>query len=91
MAGQGNPFYRDHSAGYSSESSGPRNPIPIEENREHLYPVRNEIVNDLRRHTRAYVNNIGGLPIIPILPEENIRRKTALYWKMQYWLEILKN
>ena len=71
----GNPFYRDHSAGYSSESSGPRNPIPVEENREHLYPVRNEIVNDLRRHTRAYVKKIGGLPIIPELPRREYKKK----------------
>ena len=48
MAGRGNPFSREYSTGYSSKSSGPRNPIPEEENREHLYPVRNEIVNDLK-------------------------------------------
>ena len=75
MAGRGNPFSRDYSTGYSSESSGPRNPIPEEVNREHLYPVCNEIVNDLRRHTRAYVKNIGGLPIIPELPRREYKRK----------------
>ena len=74
MAGRGNLFCRDHSAGYSSESSGPRNPIP-EENGEHLYPVRNEIVNDLRRHTRAYVKKIGGLPIIHELPRREYKKK----------------
>ena len=68
MAGRGNLFSRDYSAGYSSESSGPRISIPEEENREHLYPVRNEIVNDLRRHTREYLKKIGGFPIIPELP-----------------------
>ena len=56
MAGRGNPFSREYSIGNSSESSGFRNPIP--EEREHLYSVGNEIVNDLRRHTRAYVKNI---------------------------------
>ena len=75
MAGRGNPFYRDYSTGYNSESSGPRNPIPEEENKEHLYPVRNEIVNDLRRHTRAYVKKIGGLPIIPELPRREYKKK----------------
>ena len=39
-----------------------------EENREHLFVVDNQVVNDLRRHTRAYVKSIGGLPIIPDLP-----------------------
>ena len=75
MASQGNPFYRDHSTGYSSESSGPRNPIPVEENIEHLYPVRKEIVNDLRRHTRVYVKKIGGLPIIPEFPRREYKKK----------------
>ena len=75
MAGRGNPFSRDYSAGYNSESSGPRNPIPEEENREHLYSVGNEIVNDLRRHTREYVKKIGGLPIIPELPRREYKKK----------------
>ena len=75
MAGRGSPFSRDYFNGYSSESSGPRNPIPEEVNREHLYPVRNEIVNDLRRHTRAYVKKIGGLPIIPEFPMREYKRK----------------
>ena len=78
MASRGNPFYREHSVGYSSESSGPLNPIPEEENREHLYPVRNEIVNDLRRHTRLYVKKIGGLQLSPSCLEESTRRKTVL-------------
>ena len=46
-----------------------------EENREHLYPVRNEIVNDLRRHTRAYVKKIIGLPIIHELPRREYKKK----------------
>ena len=57
------------------------NPIPKEKGKENLYSVDNEVVNDLRRHTRAYVKNIGGLLIILSYPEENIRRKTVLYWK----------
>ena len=64
MAGRGNPFSRDHSIGNSSEGSLFPNPIPEEKGREHLYSVDNEVVNDLRRHTRDYVNKIGGLPII---------------------------
>ena len=75
MAGWGNPFSRDYSTGYSSKSSGPHNPIPEEEEREYLYPVRNEIVNDLRRHTRAYVKKIGGFPIIPEFPRREYKKK----------------
>ena len=73
MAGRGNMFSGDYSTGHSSESSGFHNPI-LEE-REHLYSVGNEIVNDLRRHTRAYVEKIGGLPIIPELPRREYKRK----------------
>ena len=74
MAGQGNPFSREFSTGDSSERSGFHNPTP-EENREHLYAVGNELVNNLRRHTRAYVKKIGGLPIIPELPRREYKKK----------------
>ena len=76
MAGRGNPFSREYSIGNSSESSGFHNPIP--EEREHLYFVGNKIVNDLRRHTRAYVKKIGGLPIIPEFPKREYKGKTVL-------------
>ena len=75
MAGRGNPFSRDYSTGNSYESSGLHNPIPEERNREHLYSVGNEVVNDLRRHTRAYVKKIGGFPIIPEFPRREYKRK----------------
>ena len=73
MAGRGNPFSRDYSTGNSYESSGFHNPIPKE--REHLYSIVNEIVNDMRRHTRAYVKKIRGFPIIPELPRREYKRK----------------
>ena len=38
-----------------------------------MYSVNNEVVNDLRRHTRAYVKNIG--PIIPDLPIREYKKK----------------
>ena len=57
MAGRGNPFPRNYSTSDSFESGLFPNPNP-EENREHLFSVNNEVVNDLRRHTRAYVKCI---------------------------------
>ena len=51
------------------------NPIPEEKGREHLYSMDNEVVNDLRRHTRAYMKKIGGLPIIPYLPKREYKNK----------------
>ena len=35
----------------------------------------NKVVNDLRRHTRAYVKETGGLPIIPELPRREYKKK----------------
>ena len=75
MDGRGNPFSQDYSTDNSSESSLFHNPIPEEGGREHLYSVNNEVVNNLRRHTRAYVKNIGGFPIIPELPRREYKRK----------------
>ena len=51
------------------------NPILEDGGREHLYSVNNEVVNDLRRHTRAYVKKIEGLSIIPELPRREYKRK----------------
>ena len=67
MAGRGNPFPRNKSTSDSFESSLFPDPN-IEENREHLFSIDNQVVNDLRRHARAYVKSIGGLPIILDLP-----------------------
>ena len=51
------------------------NPIPKERGREHLFSVDNEVVNNLRRDTKAYVKKIGGFPIIPKLPRREYKRK----------------
>ena len=51
------------------------NPVPEEKGRENLYYVDNKVVNNLRRHTREYVKNIGGLPIIPVLPRREYKKK----------------
>ena len=68
MAGRGNSFSRDYSTSDSLEGSLVPNPFPEEKGRENLYSVDNEVVNYLRRHTREYRKNIGGLPTIPDLP-----------------------
>ena len=35
----------------------------------------NQVLNDLRRHTQAYVKSIGGLPNIPNLPRREYKKK----------------
>ena len=75
MAGRGNPFSQYFSTGNSSESGGLHNLIPEERGRENLFSIDNEVVNNLRIHTRAYVQNIGGLPIIPEFPRREYKRK----------------
>ena len=74
MAGRGNPFPWSYSTSDSFESSlfPDQN---TEENREHLFSVDNQVVNDLRRHTQAYVKSIGGLPTIPNLPQRENKKK----------------
>ena len=74
MAGQGHTFPWNYSTNDSFESSLFPDPN-IEENREHLFAVDNQVVNDLRRHTRAYVKSIGGLPIIFDLPQREYKKK----------------
>ena len=68
MVGRGNPFPRNYSTSNSSKSTLFPNPILEERGKGLLYPVDNEIVDDLRRFTRAYAKKIRGLPIIPVLP-----------------------
>ena len=51
------------------------NPTPEEKGKEHLYSVDNEVVDDLRRITREYVNKIEGLPIILVLPIREYQKK----------------
>ena len=82
MASRGSPLPQNHSIGDSSESSLLHKPTSEDKEKGYMYPVDNEVVDDLRRITREYVKNIGGLPIISVLPrreyQENTRRKIAL-------------
>ena len=75
MDDQGKPFSRNYSTGDNSESSLFPNPTPEEKGKEHLHSVDNEVVDDMRIFTRAYAKKIGGLPIIPILPRREYRKK----------------
>ena len=75
MASRGNPFPRNYSTGDSSKRSLFSNLNPEEKWKEPFFSVNNKIVNDLRRHTRAYVKSIGGLPTIPDLPRREYKKK----------------
>ena len=75
MVGRGNPFPRNYSTGNISESSLFPNPILEEKGKQHLFSIDNEVVDDLRRFTRAYAKKIGGLSIIPILPRREYQNK----------------
>ena len=75
MAGRGSPLPRNHSSGDSSESSFLHKPTPEDKEKGYLYPVDNEVADDLRRITKAYAKNIGVLPIISVLPRREYQKK----------------
>ena len=75
MVGRGNPFSRDYSTSDSSETIFPHKTAPEEKEKGYLYPIDNEVVEDLRRITKSYAKNIGGLPIIPALPRREYHKK----------------
>ena len=68
MVGQGSPLSQYYSTGDSFETSLPQKHTHEEKGKGYLYPIDNEVVEDLRRITRAYTKKFGGLPIIPVLP-----------------------
>ena len=75
MAGRGSPLSRDYSTDDSSETSLPQKPTPEEKGKGYIYPIDNEVVDDLRRITRSYAKNIGGLPIISVLTGREYQKK----------------
>ena len=75
MAGRGNSFSRDYSTSDSSETSFPQKPTPEEKEKGYLYPIDNEVVEDLRRIIKAYEKKIGGFPIILALPRREYHKK----------------
>ena len=93
MAGQGNTFPRNNSTSDSFESSLFPDPN-TEENREHLFTMDNQVVNDLRRHTRDYIKSIGGLPTIPDSPRREYKKKGHPILEdsvlVGYWEELVE-
>ena len=75
MGGRGNSFPRNYSTSDSSESSLFHKSTSEEKEKEYLYPIDNEVVDNLRRITREYAKKIGGLPIISILPRREYQKK----------------
>ena len=75
MASRGSSLPRNHSTSDSSESSLFHKSTPKDKEKGYLYLVDNEVVDDLRRITREYVKNIGGLPIIYVLPRREYQKK----------------
>ena len=74
MVGLGNPFSQNNPTSDNFESSFCPDPN-TQENRERLFAVDNQVIDYLRRHTRAYVKKIGGLPIIPDFPRREYKRR----------------
>ena len=91
MAGQGNSFSWEFPSGDSFETSIPQRPTPKEKGTGYLYPIDNEVVDDLRRITRVYAKKIGGLPIILILPRREFRNKDRPQLEDSVLLEDLEN
>ena len=56
--------------------------------------MENEVANDLRRHTRAYVKKIGGLPNILEFPRREYKRKDCPILEdsvlVGYWEELVE-
>ena len=90
MAGRGNSSSQEHSTGHSSETSFPERPTPEETFTEYLYLVDNEVVDDLRRITRAYAKKIGGLPIIPAFPRREFHKKDRPYLENSVLVEYFE-
>ena len=75
MAGRGSPLSQNYSTDEISEISLLHKPTPEEKGKVYLYPIDNEVVEDLRRITQEYAKKIGGLPIILVLPRREYQKK----------------
>ena len=90
MARGGNSFPRNYSTGDSYESSLFHTSTPKDKEKEYLYLVDNEVVDDIRRITRAYAKKIGGLPIIFVLPRREYQKKDCPQLKGSVLVEDLE-
>ena len=75
MASRGSPLSPNYSTNDSSENIFLHKPTPEEKVKGYPYPIDNEVVDDLRIITKVYAKNIGGLPIIFILPRREYQKK----------------
>ena len=90
MAGRGNSFSLDYSIGDSSETSLAQKPTLEEKGKGYLYPIDNEVVEYLRRITKAYAKKIVGLLIIHVLPRREYRKKDRPQLEDSVFLEDLE-
>ena len=98
MVGRGIPFARNYSTEDTSKTTFLDDFIreeqekvgSEEEGSEHLYVVPFEEVNHLRRHTRSYVKNLGGLKAIPALPRSRASKKVPSYIEYSILVENLE-
>ena len=87
MDGRESPFAMNYSTGDTSKTKFPEGFILEEQEKVGfeeegstcLYAIWFKEVDHLRRHTRSYVKNLGGLKAIPTLPRRNL-----LILKIQY-------
>ena len=75
MASRGISLPQNHSTGDSYESNLFHKSTPEDKEKGYLYPVDNEVVDYLRRITRAYEKRIRGLPIISVLLRREYQKK----------------
>ena len=90
MAGRGSPLSRNFSIGDSSETNLPHKPTPEEKGKGYRYPMDNEVVDDLRRITSPYAKNVGGLPIVSVLPRREYQKKDRPQLKDSVLVEYLE-
>ena len=72
------------------ETSIPQRPTPEEKGIGYLYPIDNEVVEDLRRITRAYAKKIGEFLIIPTFSRREFCKKECPYLEDSVLVEYLE-
>ena len=87
-------FSREYSTSDSFETNFPKKCSPEEKFIEYFYSIDNDLVDGLRRITRAYAKKIGGLPTIPSFPRREWRKKDHPYCEdavlVEYFEELVE-